>query len=55
MFRRKCRSPGRHRANIEGSASDGARGRGPRGNCELGPPIALTVLGGLAVVMLQER
>ena len=42
-------------ANIEGSASDGARGRGPRGNCELGPPIALTVLGGLAVVMLQER
>jgi hypothetical protein len=36
-FRRKCRSPGRHRANIEGSASDG---RGPRGNCELGTDCA---------------
>jgi hypothetical protein len=40
-FRRKCRSPGRHRAIIEGSASDGrARGRGPRGNCELGTDCA---------------
>ena len=51
--KRKCRSPGRQRANIEGSASDGARGRG---NCELlGTDCALTVLGGQAVVMLQER
>ena len=46
LFRRKCRSPGRQ------SASDGARGRG---NCELLGIIALTVLGGQAVVMLQER
>jgi hypothetical protein len=54
-FRRKCRSPGRHRAIIEGSASDGrrARGRGPRKvpvETASWAPIALTVLGDQAVV-----
>ena len=33
----QVRSPGRQRANIEGSASDGARGRG---NCDLGTDCA---------------
>jgi len=51
-----CRSPGRQRANIEGSASDGSTAHeAPVETASSWAPVALTVLGGQAVVMLQER